>query len=267
MIDTDSNLPRLLLALATPAVCAWSLAAAGCGSDKPAVAADSVQSQVVHIETIQHEACKESGNRVEALDTNGDGKPDIKRVFSGNQELCRIVDLGRDGKPDMYEYFDADGTTIRRREYCYDDTGDVNAVEHYEKGHLVSREFDAAGRRKIDTWDTFDPNAQLDPKTGRPAHPLHRERDTSGDGKVDQWWTWNGDKVTIAIDRTGDGKPDPDTAIVLGPDNSIQTPPPPPDTSTAPASAAPTSAAPPATGTDAKSVASAPAAASDGGHQ
>jgi len=165
------------------------------------------------------------------------------------------------------EYFDADGTTIRRREYCYDDTGDVNAVEHYEKGHLVSREFDAAGRRKIDTWDTFDPNAQLDPKTGRPAHPLHRERDTSGDGKVDQWWTWNGDKVTIAIDRTGDGKPDPDTAIVLGPDNSIQTPPPPPDTSTAPASAAPTSAAPPATGTDAKSVASAPAAASDGGHQ
>jgi len=32
MIDTDSNLPRLLLALATPAVCAWSLAAAGCAA-------------------------------------------------------------------------------------------------------------------------------------------------------------------------------------------------------------------------------------------
>jgi hypothetical protein len=197
----------------------------------------------VHVEKIQHEACKESGNRVDTLDTNGDGKADIRRVYSGSQELCRIVDLNGDGKTDMYEYFDAGGA-VRRREFCYDDTGDVNAVEHYEKGHLVTREFDAAGRRRIDTWDTFDPNAPLDPKTGRPAHPVHRERDTTGDGKVDQWWTWNGDKVTIAIDRTGDGKPDPDTAIVLGADNSIQTSPAPPASPVAPASAAPTSATP-----------------------
>jgi hypothetical protein len=262
MNDTDSNFLRMSLGFV--ALCAWPLAATACGgSDKPAVAADSLQPQVSHIETIEHEACKEAGNRVDALDTNGDGKPDIKRVYSGSQELCRIVDLNGDGKTDMYEYFAADGT-VRRREFCYDDTADVNAVEHYEKGHLVAREFDAAGRRRIDTWDTFDPNAQVDPKTGRPAHPLHRERDTSGDGKVDQWWTWNGNNVTIAVDRTGDGKPDPATAIILGPDNSIQTPP--PDTST-PAAPPPSTAPTSATGVDGKSIASGPAASGDGGQQ
>jgi len=243
MNDADSNRFQDLLGLVSGPVARsrWIAACAMCaacgGSDKPAVAVDSMQPEVSHVETIQHEPCKESGNRVESLDTNGDGKPDIKRVLQGNTEICRIVDLNGDGKTDMYEYYEAGGT-IRRREFCYDDTGDVNAVEHYEHGKLVRREFDAAGRHRIDTWDAFDPNLPLDPKTGRPAHPLHRERDTSGDGKVDQWWTWNGDKVTISVDRIGNGKPDPATAIVLGPDNSIQTPPPDPApaaTSTTPA--------------------------------
>src|ERR1700729_3777078 len=82
MNDTDSHSYRLSLGPVVRAARAWSLAAwplaagAGGGSDKPAGAADSVQPQVSHIETIEHEACKESGNRVEALDSNGDGKPD-----------------------------------------------------------------------------------------------------------------------------------------------------------------------------------------------
>ena len=51
-------------------------------------------------------------------------------------EMCRIVDLNHDGKPDLYEYYDTSGT-VRRREYCYDDTGIVNAIEYYEGGKLV----------------------------------------------------------------------------------------------------------------------------------
>jgi hypothetical protein len=129
--------------------------------------------------------------------------------------VCRVVDLNHDGKPDLFEYFDANGAP-RRREYCYDDSGVVNAIEYYEGGKLVRREYDTSGQHRIDTWDWFDPNAAPDPKTGRPKHPLRRERDTTGDGQVDQWWAWDGDKVTIAVDRTGDGKPDPETAIVLG---------------------------------------------------
>jgi hypothetical protein len=184
----------------------------GCaGTDKGTAAKVSTPT---HDEGVTHESC--SGGHVDALDTNGDGKPDIQRVLdSSGRELCRVVDLNHDGRPDLYEYFDATGA-VRRREFCYDDTGAVNAIESYEGGKLAKREYDISGQHRIDTWDWFDPNAPVDAKTGRPEHPVRRERDTTGDGQVDQWWTWNGDKVTIAVDRTGDGKPDPEATIVLG---------------------------------------------------
>jgi hypothetical protein len=161
-----------------------------------------------------HEKC--SSEHMESLDTNGDGRADIQRVLDGaGHELCRLVDLDHDGKPDMYEFFDASGT-VRRREFCYDETGVVNAIELYQGGKLTQREYDISGQHRIDTWDWFDVNAAVDAKTGRPAHPVRRERDTRGNGRVDQWWSWDADKVTIAVDRTGDGKPDPDATIVLG---------------------------------------------------
>jgi hypothetical protein len=173
--------------------------------------------QGTHDETIQHEACSESGHSVQPVDTNGDGKPDIRRVFdhAGGHELCRVVDLNRDGRPDLYVYFD-DAGAIRRREFCYDDTGVVNAIEYYEGGKIVRREYDTGGLHRLDTWDWFDPSAAVDPATGYPAHPVRRERDTTGSGQVDQWWTWSGDQIAIAFDRTGDGKPDPDSTFVLG---------------------------------------------------
>jgi hypothetical protein len=72
---------------------------------------------------------------------------------------------------------------------------------------LVRREYDTTGQHRVDTWDYFDKDS---------GRRLRRERDTNNDGKVDQWWVWEGDKVTIATDKNGDGKPDPDTVIVLG---------------------------------------------------
>jgi hypothetical protein len=198
-----------------------TLAFAACGADSKTSGAGAKAPAGARTETLEHEDCPEGGNRVDALDTNGDGKADIKRVFDkgSGHELCRIVDLNHDGKPDLYEYFDAAGT-VRRREFCYDDTGVVNAVEHYENGKLARREYDADGQYRVDTWDFFDTSVPPDPKTGRPAHPARRERDTTGDGHVNQWWTWNGNKVTIAVDSTGDGKPDPESALVLGESDS-----------------------------------------------
>jgi hypothetical protein len=186
------------------------------GSDKTSGVATAKLPEGSRSETVEHEGCTEGGNRVEVLDTNGDGKPDIRRIFdSSGHEKCRVADLNHDGRPDLYEYFDASGA-IRRREFCYDDTGVVNAIELYDGGKLSMREYDTSGQHRIDTWEWFDPGTPIDPKTGRPAHPSRRERDTAGHGAVDQWWTWEGSKVSIATDHDGDGKPDPSSVIVLG---------------------------------------------------
>lgn len=184
-------------------------AAAGiiaCGSGDASVTADSKLPTGAHAESMDHEACNEAGNKVELLDTNNDGKPDIRRVYAGGKEICRISDLNRDGKPEMFEYYDAAGQ-LRRREADYDDSGVIDSIEVFENGKLVRRELDTSGEHRLDTWDYFDP------ATGKHTR---RERDSMHTGHIDQWWTWEGDKVTIAFDKNGDGKPDPADTVVLG---------------------------------------------------
>ena len=193
-----------------------------------------------HSETVAHEACEDGGNhRVVVLDTNGDGKPDIRSVYdkTTNKEVCRVVDLNHDGKPDLYEYYD-DNHTLRRREYALGDDGVVNDIEYYEGGLLSRRELDTTGQHKIDTWDYFEPPVAA--KSG--VKPTRRERDATGDGKVDQWWQWAPDgTLTISMDTTGDGKPDPASQVVMdagagpvdGAAANAPPPPPPPDFSEA----------------------------------
>ncbi len=195
-----------LLTLGVGAV--GSFGAAGCSGDsKESGVAAAKMPGGSRSESIAHEACDEAGNRVESLDANGDGKPDIKRIFDkSNHELCRITDLNHDGKPDMFEYYDASGQ-LRRRESDFDDSGVVDLIEFYENGKLVRKELDTTGQHRIDTWDYFDP------ATGKRTK---RERDTTNDGRVDQWWTYDGDKITIQMDKNGDGVPEPESTVVIG---------------------------------------------------
>jgi hypothetical protein len=264
----SARLSRVCSCAAAVAVVLAVGGAVACGSDKANGVGGPKLPQGTRSEALEHEECSESGNRVEVLDTNNDGKPDIRRVFDGSgHEKCRIADLNHDGKPDLYEYFDGNGV-IRRREFCYDDTGVVNAVETYEGGKLAMREYDTTGQHRIDTWDWFDPGAPPDPKTGRPAHPVRRERDTTGDGTVDQWWTWEGSKVSIATDHDGDGKPDPSSVIVLGGSDDAGAPSGPPGPSAA--ASAPIGAGAPDGGAGATtapraSASSASTSAGDGG--
>lgn len=179
--------------------------AVGCGSRDSGVA-NAKLPEGVRSQSIEHEACNESGHKVEVVDVNNDRKPDIRRIYDGAQEVCRISDLNRDGKPDMFEYYDKAGQ-LRRREADYDDNGIVNSIEIFENGRLVRAELDTTNQGRIDTWDTFDP------ATGK---RVKRERDSTGDGRIDQWWTYNGDQLTIAMDKNGDGQPDPDSVVTLG---------------------------------------------------
>ncbi len=186
------------------------MGAAGCsGENKESGVASAKLPGGSHSESIAHEACDEAGNRVESLDANGDGKADIKRIYDkAGHEVCRIADLNHDGKPDMYEYYDANGQ-LRRRESDFDDSGVVDLIEYYENGKLVRKELDTTGQHRIDTWDYFDP------ATGKRTK---RERDTTNDGRVDQWWAYDGDKITIQMDKNGDGVPEPESTVVIGGD-------------------------------------------------
>lgn len=190
----------------------WSLG--GCEASEAMVSGKRDPS-LVRNTAIVHEPCDTKSGQVQAMDANLDGKPEIQRVYRGGVEVCRISDLNGDGRPNMYEYFAQDGTTVRRREYDYDDNGVVNEIEIYEGGRLTRREMDTTNQGRIDTWDTFDS------VTGKIAK---RERDSSLDGRVDQWWVWKGDTVDVAIDRDGDGKPDPEASLLIGPNGQPATP-------------------------------------------
>lgn len=261
---------RGFAALAALTVCAPpAIFACGSSANSSGVAAAKLPAGT-RTESLDHEQCNEAGNRVEQLDTNNDGKYDIRRIFDkSGHEICRIADLDYSGKPDMYEYFDANGN-VRRREYCYDDTGVVNAIEYYDGGKLSRREYDTTGQHKIDTWDYFD-GAPVDAKSGRPTHPTRRERDTTGDGRVDQWWTWNGDNVTIAVDTNGDGQPDPASQLTLdkngeavGTANSQDNGAPAPSASSSASAPAGQVAAPAASSAGTPGASSAPPAAASG---
>ncbi len=198
-------------ALAVTLVGASALGGLACGEATASGVANAKLPEGVRSRTIEHEACDESSGKVEMLDANNDGKPDIKRVSKGGREACRITDLNHDGRPDMFEYYDAAGQ-LRRRESDYDDNGVVNSIEHFENGKLVQRELDTTNQGRIDTWDFFDPATGARTK---------RERDATGDGKIDQWWTYADGAVAIAMDRNGDGQPDPDSTVNLGANGQV----------------------------------------------
>ena len=154
------------------APCLVLMGSAACGGGEHASSAKSPET--ARAEALKHEDCSESGHRVDLMDTNGDGKPDITRIYDkgSGHEVCRISDLTHDGKPDMYEYFDDSGT-VRRREFCYDDTGLVNAIEALRRRQKLSSS--ASTTPQASTTSTRGTGSirtsRRIRRPGRPAHP------------------------------------------------------------------------------------------------
>ena len=67
--------------LATALLLGLTPLALACGGDAKMTGVVAAKLPAGASEGLDHEPCEESGNRVEMLDTNNDGKPDIRRVF------------------------------------------------------------------------------------------------------------------------------------------------------------------------------------------
>ena len=159
------------------------------------------------------------GQRVEMLDTNSDGKPDIRRVFDKRtgREICRVVGPQPRRQAGPLRVLRRQRRTSAAASTATTTRGVVNAIEHYEGGRLAEARVRHRRASTRSTPGTTSTRAlPLDPKTGRPVHPSRRERDTKGDGRVDQWWTWDGDKVTIARrHERATASPIPASTVVL----------------------------------------------------
>jgi hypothetical protein len=163
-----------------------------------------------------HEDCDIESSSAKKMDANGDGRPDLVQVLSGNREECRAVDINMDGIIDVFVYYDAQGQ-VRRRESGFDRDTRPDEISHYQGGALVRKERETNNDTKIDTWDYYE-GGRL----------VREERDSTGDGYVDQWWTFNRpgqDQCAVVVsDGDGDGKPDEGSEIDLCKD-SVPAPP------------------------------------------
>lgn len=184
---------------------------------------------------IKHEDCNGNSASANKVDINGDGKPDIVHVMSGNREVCRIVDLNLDGAIDAFIYYDEQGRE-RRRESDFDRDGRADEIAIAEGGVVKLKLRETNFDNKIDTWDFYQ-NGVL----------VRRERDSDGDEIIDQWWQFNNPQnpkcAVVSSDRNADGKPDPDSVVDLCGESygaaPATAPVAPPASSTAPSGTAP----------------------------
>ncbi len=74
------------------------------------------------------EACSRVGNRIERVDSNGDGKIDTLRISTpGGTEVCRGSDANFDGKIDTWDVI-KDGKVVER---AHDSDGDGKVDQHW----------------------------------------------------------------------------------------------------------------------------------------
>jgi hypothetical protein len=185
-----------------------SLLATGCGGSEASPKAAPQQTADNRRSTdLQHEDCALDSRERAVLDANGDGRPEIIRVFESGREVCRAVDINLDSVIDVFVYYDPSGQ-VRRRESGFDRDTRPDEVSVYVAGQLVRRERETNNDGKIDTWDYYE-GGRL----------VREERDSNGDGYVDQWWTFHRpdrpDCGIVVSDDNGDGKPDAGSEIDL----------------------------------------------------
>jgi hypothetical protein len=192
------------------ACCTVALGFSGCGSSKSAEASASPGSNLKVSQSdfgaqFDRSRCDDKGKQAISADTNGDGKPDVVKLFTvvdqGSQKVqqlaCRQVDLNHDGKMDIIYTYAANGS-LMAEDFDLDFDGKFDERVYYQEGKKVRMERDMDGDGKPDYVEFFE-GGKL----------VRAERDSNGDGKTDEWLYYeNGKLDRIGRDSTGSGRAD-----------------------------------------------------------
>jgi hypothetical protein len=147
--------------------------------------------------------CDQHGKRVQNLDTNGDGKPDVWKLYQIVQQsgqdvdvlTCKQVDLNHDGKVDEVVVFNDAGNRVMEK-FDLDFDGKFDVTVYYEGGHRVREELDTNYDGKPDVWKYYEGDKLV-----------RVELDRDHNGRVDQWEYFEGGKLDrIGYDESGSGQ-------------------------------------------------------------
>lgn len=153
----------------------------------------------------------EAGQGITEVDTNGDQRTDLVKIWSGPPNavpekedgtpgvdlLRKEVDLNHDGKVDVWSWYGSEGE-VSRQAYDLDFDGRIDVIAHYEKGVVIRKEVFQSYREEPDTFKFYE-KGQLQ----------RVERDRNGDGRIDTWEYWEGEQIDrVGEDLDGDGNVD-----------------------------------------------------------
>jgi hypothetical protein len=182
--------------------------ALGCGSTQKTVGNPGSELKVSNEDfgaKFDRSRCDDRGKQVVSLDANGDGKPDVIKLFlqgsqdgrTVNQLVCKQTDLDFDGKIDLVQYYGPNGELFMD-EYSMNYSGKFNGRTFFQDGRKVRAEKDMDFDGKPDYYEFYE-GGKL----------VRVERDRNADGKVDEWQYYeNGRLDRIGFDTTGSGRVD-----------------------------------------------------------
>ena len=184
---------------------AASLLAMGCGGSGAAAGPGKVAGADTMTSGVDRARCDDRGKQVVKTDINGDGRPDVIKLYrtagsgdSGSQVLvCKQVDMNNDARIDIvYHYDDAGAVSFEEFDLDFDGRFDLRAF--YQGGRKVREEMDMNYDGRVDFTKFYEGDKLV-----------RIERDSNNDGRVDEWQYYeNGKLDRIGYDSGGTGRVD-----------------------------------------------------------
>ncbi len=184
-----------------------ALFAIGCGGKSkakttPANAADA------SIPKVDPTLCDTNGKNVVTYDLNKDNKPDVWRLYKGEDEggtkvefmTCKQIDFDHDGRKDWVVAYNRKGVSLyEKADIDYDGKWDISTVYDTKVNQRAEVERDTDFDGKFDVKEVYDSSGNL----------TSVRRDRNSDGQPDLWEQYK-DTILLAIlyDDDFDGKVD-----------------------------------------------------------